>query len=356
MSFLGKALSVVGAVAGIAAAVATGGTLGVLAGAFLAVGAAANLGIIGGSIGKFMNSGAGRGLLGAVSLGSVAYAAYGQTALQAQSTSANTEIAAASQSSVSADSANIAAESNDSFLKMTGTEQDAANLAASHPEAALSTNTDAQSLDQLNKATISQSQSPLGAGAQQAAAQQEQAPAAAEDATHVDPAVSKGWASRNGVPADAAGTPPPETPAAAGGAGPDSPTGPLKPGEVPDSEEGDAPASGFGKYAGMLGKALDTKGGAAAITGIGSAIGGIGQGIAQKQAIEDQLKAQEWGNQQWQQPGQVANLMSASARPITVPQGYLQRAQQVRSMMNSGVAPLPAASPGAPLAPSPVHA
>lgn len=86
-------------------------------------------------------------------------------------------------------------------------------------------------------------------------------------------------------------------------------------------------------------------------------IGGIGNGMAQKQMMEDQLKAAQWGNMQWQNQGQVDKMQAAAAQPITVPQGYLQRAQQTRSLMqgNQGMQPLPAASPGAPLAPSPVH-
>jgi hypothetical protein len=89
---------------------------------------------------------------------------------------------------------------------------------------------------------------------------------------------------------------------------------------------------------------LNTKGGAAAIQGGLSAVGGLGSGMMQQSAMQKQIAAQQWGNAQWQDPNQVAQFEAAAAQPITVPTGYLQRAQQIRSMMAGGV-PTPGGGP-----------
>jgi beta-lactamase class A len=47
------------------------------------------------------------------------------------------------------------------------------------------------------------------------------------------------------------------------------------------------------------------------------------------------IAAQQWGNMQWEQPGQVANLQAAATAPISVPQGYLNRAAAVRQSDNT---------------------
>ena len=97
---------------------------------------------------------------------------------------------------------------------------------------------------------------------------------------------------------------------------------------------------------------LNTKGGAAAVQGLGSMAGGLGQGIEEKQAMEQQLAAANWGNTQWANQGQADKAVAAAARPISIPNGYLQRAQQVRAMMgsNSGV-PQPGGAPSGPVPP-----
>jgi hypothetical protein len=79
-------------------------------------------------------------------------------------------------------------------------------------------------------------------------------------------------------------------------------------------------------------------------------LGGIGSGIAQKQAMEDQIRAQQWASNRWTTPGLSSAAINASQGSINVPMGYLQRAAQVRGLMNQGVpyGPVPAAAlPGA---------
>jgi hypothetical protein len=73
-------------------------------------------------------------------------------------------------------------------------------------------------------------------------------------------------------------------------------------------------------------------------------LGGIGQGISQKQSMQEQIAAMQWADRSFSDPKQAAQLTSAAAQPITVPQGYLQRAQALRSMTPSS-SPQPAAAP-----------
>lgn len=355
--------SILGAVAGIVL-MATG--IGVVAGAMLLASSLASGGIIGGSIGKFMNSGLGRGLMAAVSLGSAAYAMYGSSAIQAGQTAAaqTTQASAAAGASqaggavvqdasiVGSDMANAAVATNSSFIQSAGMGADVAQVAQANP--ALS------EVSGVSKETLNAVNQPLAAGPG-AEASQASAAATSADAKAVDPLVSHGYASTSGVPeSGAAGA---GTPAATGlpeGQEAVDAKGMIESDQAgmgtPGTPAAGATTSGGGGIGGMLSSALNSKAGPAMVSGVGSMLGGIGSGMAQKQAMEDQLRAQEWGNTQWQNQGQVAQMQSAAAKPITVPQGYLQRAQQVRNLMagNSGMQPLPTAQPGAPLAPSPL--
>ena len=92
----------------------------------------------------------------------------------------------------------------------------------------------------------------------------------------------------------------------------------------------------------------------------GQALSGWAQGKAQENINQRNLAAAQWGNVQWTDPNQVAQLDAAAAAPITVPQGYLARAANARAIMNSGAnqttplqssptAPPPAAPTVAPL-------
>jgi hypothetical protein len=66
----------------------------------------------------------------------------------------------------------------------------------------------------------------------------------------------------------------------------------------------------------------------------GQAISGLAQGKAQESIMQRQLAAAQWGNNQWQDKNQVAQLDAQAATPLSVPQGYLQRAAAVRNLMN----------------------
>lgn len=365
MSFLSGLLTVVGAVA--AVVLSGGSALGLLAGGMLAVSAAAQFGLIGGSLGKFAQSGLFKGLTAAVSLGSAAYAMYGASAAQAGETAAAaTEQGAAAapagtgvlQTEITAGQAadmQAAALTNTSFIQSANMVPEVAQAQLADPALSQVSGVSTQTLNDANQTLMGTSQN---ASASQASAQETASTTNAVQPQGGTPGMP--GTKPLGAPAGAGegggvtpGTPAADATVPSTGAAPGA-TGPY---QVPDSAPGTPPSWGE-RVGGMLSSALDTKGGAAAVQGIGSMVGGIGSGIAQKQAMEDQIRAQQWGNMQWQNQGQVAQLQSAAAKPITVPQGYLQRAAQVRSLMSgsAGMQPLPTAQPGAPLAPSPVHA
>jgi hypothetical protein len=366
MSFLSKALTVVGAIVGIAAAVASGGTLGLIAGAFIAVGAAANLGLIGGSVGKFMNSGLGRGLLAATTLGSAAVAMYGATAteagVQAATQTGQEEMSQTVGNTIANDSTAIGtdvAQTNQSFLESTQLTQQVGQAAA---DPTLST------VPGVSTEAVKTAGAQYAGTAQNASAEQASMGATQGDTQAlvgkgpVDPAVSHGFASND--PAYGAGA---QSGAGTPAANPNDLTGVTPPGAdqykdippagSPPAAAGSAAGTPGGGVGGFLNAAMNSKGGAAMIQGAGSLLGGIGNGIAQKQAVQDQLAAANWGNNQWANKGQVAQMQAAAAKPVTVPQGYLERANQVKTLMSGsqGIQPLPVAQPGAPLAPSPVH-
>jgi hypothetical protein len=66
----------------------------------------------------------------------------------------------------------------------------------------------------------------------------------------------------------------------------------------------------------------------------GQAISGLAQGKMAESTAQRQLAAAQWGNTQWQNQNQVAQLDAQAATPVSVPQGYLQRAAAVRNLMN----------------------
>lgn len=168
-----------------------------------------------------------------------------------------------------------------------------------------------------------------------------------------DPALNQATnANASGVSADqnAVAAPQSQTAANANAAaeGPAGPGGPA----------GAAPSTGVG---GMLNNAASYigKNPGLAVMG-GQALSGWAQGKAQENINQRNLAAAQWGNVQWTDPNQVAQLDAAAAAPITVPQGYLARAANARAIMNSGAnqttplqssptAPPPAAPTVAPL-------
>ena len=104
--------------------------------------------------------------------------------------------------------------------------------------------------------------------------------------------------------------------------------------------------------AGKVGDALSTPAGM--IMG-GQALSGWASGKAQENIMQRQLAAAQWGNNQFMQPAQVANMEAQAATPITVPSGYLARAANARNIVNGAVSqttPLSGAPPPPMQAPS----
>ena len=166
-----------------------------------------------------------------------------------------------------------------------------------------------------------------------------------------DPALNQATnANASGVSADqnAVAAPQSQTAASANAAaeGPAGPGGPA----------GAAPSTGVG---GMLNNAASYigKNPGLAVMG-GQALSGWAQGKAQENINQRNLAAAQWGNQQWTDPNQVAQLDAAAAAPITVPTGYLARAAAARNLMSGSsnqTAPLQSGppSPTAPPAAAP---
>ena len=109
-----------------------------------------------------------------------------------------------------------------------------------------------------------------------------------------------------------------------------------------------APTTLAGKAGGMLSDAASFIGKNPGVAvAAGSALSGMAQGAAQQKMMQEQLAANQWGNSQWELPGQVASMQKAAAAPITVPNGYLARAAAARSLVNNATTNGPAApAPG----------
>lgn len=329
MSLLGGILDVVGIVGGIM----TGG-LGLLAAGVLAVGAASQFGLIGGSVGKFMQSGLGSALTAAVSLG----AAYtGWQAMQGTQDLNSASSVIQSPATQAADSQAISTPTD--MAQATGSTSTIGTVAGSTPDAAAATNTTgltAANSDLSNPAMNAAGSSAAQNAGTTAAVQPTGSASAAQAAQTGGPS-----ADNAAVATDNSATGLPQ------GVNPMTNTADVNAAasSVPQVNSG---SSGF------LSNALNSRGGAAAIQGAGSLISGIGSGIAQNEAIEKQIAAQQWGNQQWNNQAELQQLQSAAAAPITVPQGYLQRAQAVKGLIagNSGIQPS-AVPAGSPLAPPP---
>ena len=76
-------------------------------------------------------------------------------------------------------------------------------------------------------------------------------------------------------------------------------------------------------------------------------IGGLGNGMMQQQAMHEQIMAAQQPNRSFGDPQLRSQVLGASAAPITVPQGYLQRAAALKTMLGQagqgtmGVQPAP---------------
>ena len=368
---MGGLLSALEVVGGAAMMFVPGGQL---AGAMMIASGVATSGLIGGSVGKFMNSDLGKGLMAAVSLGSAAVAMYGASAAAAgaEETAQVSQLAAQDTASLGTDigagSASDAVATNSSLIQATDAGQNVASMADASTTAA--SGTDAASQAAVNAASPAAggiAQSVGGAQASQASAAATNAdtaataPLAAPGAATAAPGTAPAGAAASPLATTSAtpgaqplvGDTQPGSPLAGGGTAGDDQLG------IPQSDIGTKVPPGGATNPGMLSQAASFvgKNPGVAVAG-GQMLSGLAQGAAQEKTMQEQLAAAQWGNLQWQNPAEVSQLQAAAAAPITVPQGYLQRAQQVRGLMTGataspGVQPLPiaGAAPGAPLAP-----
>lgn len=372
MGIFGKILSGLEVVAGAVMMFVPGMQL---AGAMLITSGLASSGLIGGSVGKFLNSGWGQGLMAAVSLGSTAYAMFGSSALQtaeassamtAQAEQGATEAAVGASNEAAAQvTADLAAGTGGNDLIQTGASiSGTAGVNTSSFVSAGSAAAGGTTPQALGQATSVID--PLNPQANLAMTQSNEAAQAAVG-TNANAAVNP----TGGAPAAPTGSPGgsmaggpgnPQAPVYSGAEG-TAPTGamppqPGAPGAAPaaaaapgaaDASAAAAPAAPGATApagGGWLDKAkafADTKGGAAVIQGVGSALGGVGQGMMQKSALEDQVRAQQWAGRTYMDPQAQAQLAGAAATPITVPSGYLQRAQALRAMLNNSAVTGPGA-------------
>lgn len=358
-------------VIGIAAAIVTDNPmLGIASGALL-VSDASQQGWLGNGPKNFFNSAAGQDLTMAVGLASAAMSvsslmsatqtATASTAVDSANAAAEGtgDTAAASQAAAATGGADsgIAAPSGlgDAAPSPTPGASLQANLTNPSSQIAAAQNgypgiaDSPATTNAVNQMTDSQSLVNMGTGAGSASGSAPNSVIA--QIQQNDPALNQATnANASGVGADqnAVAAPQSQTAANANAAaeGPAGPGGPA----------GAAPSTGVG---GMLKDAASYigKNPALAVMG-GQALSGWAQGKAQENINQRNLAAAQWGNQQWTDPNQVAQLDAAAAAPITVPTGYLARAAAARNLMNGSsnqTTPLQS-SPTAPPAAAPTVA
>jgi trimeric autotransporter adhesin len=348
---------------------------GLIAGGIVMLGqAAAQAGIIGGSAGKFLSGYGGTALALVASLGAAGIASFGASTLAAGQTAAASTISSSSAAGAAQATANAgvladtgaqagmqAVATDTSFLNTAnvtqavtqmGTDGAGANALGQLPSGLTAQQASAATAQAAGGTAVT---SNLGASASQAANA-----ATSQTAQAVTPTggAAAGNTAGNITTSANAGTPQMvDTSVPNAGAGMQQSMEGAAGGNNPLGAYNSTPppAAGSGGVGGMLSNAANWAGAHPGVLQAGGQmISGAMQGAAQEKMMQEQIAAQQWGNLQWQQPNQVANMQAAAARPITVPQGYLARAQQLRGLSTQGVQPLPAASPGAPLAPSPV--
>lgn len=348
-----------------------------LAGAMMITSGIASSGLIGGSVGKFLTSGLGQGLMAAVSLGSTAYAMFGSSILNDSLTAAQNaeamgqaEALGSAQAAASATSdaaqqvtSDLAAAGGSDLIPTGASISGTAGVNTSNFVSAASAGVGGTTPQALG--TAQSVVDPLNPEANLAMTQSNQAAQAAVNPganAAVDPSAAGGGSAsigpkapgaqvysgaEGGAPTGASAPPPGASAPTAGAAAPGAANAGAA--AAPGAAPGAAPASGSGGFLDKASKFLDTKGGAAAVQGVGSMLGGIGQGMEQKSAMEDQIRAQQWAGRTYMDPQAQAQLAGAAASPITVPSGYLQRAQALRSMLNNSAV----TGAGAPPAPVP---
>jgi hypothetical protein len=345
----------------IVGAVFTGGaTLGILAGV-MALSFASQQGWLGGSLQKFFSSGVGEGLTTAVGLAAGAVGAF--SALSAANAASPAATAAANagdtgavtatapavggdvanmgvgasgvpNSIAAADLTNDAAGTVSGFMAQNGSglAQYASSLGSSSPEMQAASNLTSQQITATNSALDSayvSSGSPgaIPGGSTMVPTDPQTVQAAQGNlGVQTGPAQTSANATANSVtPSDPLSGINPQAPTS--GYTTQAPTG-TEADAAPGGSSAPSSSPGFLAKAGNF---LQTPGG---MMMAGQTLSGLASGAAQQKMMQEQIAAQEWGNTQWEDPTQVANMQSAAAAPISVPAGYLNRAAAVRGMLN----------------------
>lgn len=358
---------------GIVGAIVTGGTLGIVAGALMAASFAAQHGWLGSGAQKFAESGIGQGITAAVGLASGAMAL--DSAVSAASSAAvdattsatfdatNASLSQAGTSAVDSQIGTVGDISAQSTTDVGSIIQQAQGVVGSVNSSATATASNAVNAtvdDARNVAGGMQSVQAGGVSAAQAATAGNGTDVTGTTANQVlNEGGGPGLLHPEGQPLSAAANAPVPGSVTDTGAQINTAGGPLNsstdpgmsdpnagPNAGPTQGGGGSSGSGIGGFLKSAGQYLKDNSGVA-VAG-GEALAGLAKGIGDQKAMQEQIAAQQWGNMQWMNPQQVAQLNQAAAAPITVPSGYLNRANAVRNMLTSGSgAPPPSATGGA---------
>lgn len=329
MGLFSKILPIIG----IAAAIATGGALGIVAGALMATSFAAQHGWLGKGAQNFANSSLGSTLVTTIGLASMAMGAYSAMTAPATIATAGAQ-EAGSMAAGAADTASAAGGAADMASGGAALQAGSDTLAAAP--------TVSNSIESISSVPVQDTINSLAGGNPEAAIAHQADIATANQAasgTTASLAQETGNAtSAQAVKADSMAvnsTVAPQTPSS------------IAQGSSNFNGAAGAPAAPTtlaGKAGGMLSDAASFIGKNPGVaTMAGSAISGMAQGAAQQKMMEEQLAANQWGNSQWELPGQVAGMQKAAAAPITVPNGYLARAAAARNLVNNSTNNGPAA-------------
>ncbi len=312
----------------VVATVVSGGTLGIVAGALLAASFAANQGWLGKGAQQFAQSSTGKDLTMAVGLASAGLSIAGQmganlpgtqaaatsaanTAAEGQTaTSAVSDADAASQAAtaapgIAAPNPNAPVYTPAATAQLTTSDGGASICNSFAQDSGLNSVPNSVQLG-ITGDSIPGTANPYSGEAMTSQPSVQPAANASADQSAVNPGGASGYGSTV-----TPGTPNPAVP-------------------NPTPAQG-GPGNMLSTAAGKVSDALSSPSG---MLMAGQAISGLAQGKAAEAVAQRQLAAQQWGNIQWTDPNQIAQLNAASAAPITVPQGYLARAAAVRGMMN----------------------
>lgn len=341
MSFLSNVLKVVGVVA----AVASGG---ILAGAVIALASFA-----GGSVGKFMHSGWGRALTYAVAAGS-AYASLGTAASAGATEQASTtsgfldNFVSGAKSFVSALAHPIDTVES---LFGSGSSADISGSAAGQSGAQLAANTSQVSAD-ATADTAAAAGETGGSAAQAAAAPIDQLAQGAAPGTTTDFGAAAGTQTAAGAGGTSTNFDPESTDFDTAAR-----SGPLASDQQAVQAGGAASRAGTlvgnssSNQGGLMSKALKFAMSPGGGQVVGNVISGIGNGMFQNELMNKQIAAQNWGSLQWRNPALTAQVQAAAGQPLTVPTGYLSRANAVAALANGqqpATGPIMGPQPGGP--------